>query len=62
MECPECQEELHCIDYFGRYLTRGNWDVRGDIYQCDNEECNGFQDYYHTYRNNSGNLQNGYPC
>ena len=62
MECPICNKELTCIDYFGRILNHQDGHVQGDIYQCQNEECEGFQEYYHTHRNNPDDLHEGYPC
>lgn len=62
MECPICNKELTCIDYFGRILNHQDGHVEGDIYQCQNEECEGYQEHYHTHRNNPDDLHEGYPC
>ncbi|MFX0135471.1 MAG: hypothetical protein ACFFDN_17640 [Candidatus Hodarchaeota archaeon] len=67
MECPECKCELKWIDYYGTNLHLDEFDRPkpgfnkiGDIYQCDNEECNCYQDYFHT--DNTDELKEGYPC
>ena len=60
-KCPCCGEELKWHDYFGRYLGNDMWDKKGDIYQCQNEDCEGYQTYYHTYIG-SDELEKGYPC
>ena len=69
MECPTCKEELKVIDYFGftkhaeHYWEHPqSWiDKKGDIYQCQNEECEGYQEKFYTYEN-SDELHEGYPC
>jgi hypothetical protein len=77
MECPICNEELDCIDYFyqGRperftgtagcglhYPATKDYKVIGDIYKCNNEDCEGYQESYHTHRENPDDLHEGYPC
>lgn len=63
MECPYCSKELEYHDYFGRYLGNDNWDKKGEIYKCSNEECESemFNYYFYTEINNE-NLRDGYPC
>jgi len=63
MECPYCEQELTCIDYYGNYLGNDNWNKQGDIFECDNEDCESmaFNGHFHTKLNNS-NLYEGYPC
>ena len=60
MECPYCGKELRYKDYYGRYLGNDNWDKKGEIYQCDNEECEFFDEYFHT--DPRGYFKEGYPC
>lgn len=57
--CPDCGEELECVDYFGRGFV-----VVGDIYIClwcgDVEE--GYP-YFHTFHADAeGKVYRGYPC
>ena len=69
MDCPICGNELKCIDYFGTtryaehyYTYPQSWiEKKGDIYQCQNEECDGFQNKYWSYID-SDELHEGYPC
>jgi hypothetical protein len=63
MECPYCGQELEYHDYFGRYLGKDRWDKKGEIYKCQNEECESMVFNYFFYtRLDSDNLQEGYPC
>jgi len=58
MECPECDNELVYDDYFGNW--RGNRiEKKGEIYKCDNEDC---EEYYFYISDNDNKLHNGYPC
>lgn len=59
MECEHCEEELTWEDYYGMGIPgRENFEKIGDIYRCDNEDCDGH--LYYTDR--SGDLHEGYPC
>ena len=74
MECPYCEQELHYNDYYytGRpenfYGTAGNgihypasnYKKLGDIYKCDNEECEMFDEHFYTDERDE--LHEGYPC
>jgi hypothetical protein len=62
MNCPVCEHELICIDYFGRILNNQDGHIERDIYQCQNENCEGYQEHYHIHRNNPDDLHDGYPC
>ena len=70
VECPYCGEELQCIDYYGhtRYAERywiypRSWiEKEGDIYQCQNEECESQTFNGHFYDRCDGDLREGYPC
>lgn len=62
MECPYCGEELECIDYYGHYLGNNNWDKLGDIYKCENQECESEVFGYGFYTDLNDNLHEGYPC
>lgn len=61
MECPYCEEELHCHDYYGMgNPLRDGFEKLGDIYKCDNEECEMYQENFYTDRQED--LHEGYPC
>lgn len=67
MECPYCGEELKWDDVYGRNLRLDRWDrikegfqKEGDIYACNNEECE-YQGHFYTCSSNS-ELHEGYPC
>ena len=68
MQCPYCEEELQWIDYYGHtkysehyWIYPRSWiEKEGDIYQCKNEECKCFGDYF--YDRCDGDLIEGYPC
>ena len=62
MDCPYCEQELDCIDYYGHYLGNDNWDKIGDIFECSNEECESEAFNYFSYTDKQGNLREGYPC
>ena len=67
MECPYCGNKLHYHDYYGKNLRLDSFDKpksgfvkSGDIYRCDNEDCEMFDEYFYTYE--GSDLQEGYPC
>lgn len=61
MECPYCERELNLHDYYGIGIpTRSDFRKIGDIYKCDNEDCETYQECFYT--DPSGNLYEGYPC
>ena len=70
MECPYCGEELRWIDYYGRtrssehyWIYPHSWiEKEGDIYQCQNEECESQVFNGHFYDHCDGGLREGYPC
>lgn len=39
---------------------REGFEKIGDIFKCENEECEMFDEHFYTDR--QGNLQEGYPC
>lgn len=65
MECPCCNQEIEKKDEYGRFNVRfhGDFIKSGDIYQCENEECESqaHNGHFHT-RGNSDELFEGYPC
>lgn len=63
MNCPHCGEELSYIDKYGKYLGDNNWLNVGEIYQCDNLDCESglFDFFFYTYEGIEGLLE-GYPC
>lgn len=68
MECPYCDEELHCEDYYytgnlsayEKGYNNSGFQKLGDIYKCDNEECEMYQESFYT--DLQDNLHEGYPC
>lgn len=70
MQCPYCGEELRCIDYYGHtkysehyWIYPHSWiEKEGDIYQCQNEECDSQVFNGHFYDRCDGDLREGYPC
>ncbi len=67
MECLYCQQELTCEDFYGKNLRLDNlgkikegFIKTGDIYRCQNEECDYFDEHFYT--DSQGNLHEGYPC
>lgn len=61
MNCPHCEQEMNYQDYYGLGIPgRNDFKKIGDIYKCQNEECEVFDTHFHT--NNSGGLREGYPC
>jgi hypothetical protein len=62
MECPYCDVELEYHDYFGRIAQHQDGHVAGDIYVCENEACDAFQQHFYTYRDKPDELIEGYPC
>lgn len=60
MNCPECDTQLICADIYGFYKGRGHWDKNGDIYKCQNEDCDYFDEYFYTDK--LGGIRYGYPC
>jgi len=71
MICPYCDSDLSYQDeyYIGRpeyfYGTAGNGihypstkKHLGDIFKCKNEECEMFEQHFHT---SNGELKEGYP-
>lgn len=61
-ECPYCGTELTYDDYFGRIAAHQDGKVYGDIYKCNNEDCEAHQQTFYTYREGNGELHEGYPC
>jgi hypothetical protein len=61
MNCPHCNKEMKYEDYYGKGIP-GNYDFikDGDIYECDNDECEMYAENFHT--DVDGNLYEGYPC
>jgi hypothetical protein len=61
MECPYCEQELRCHDYYGTGIpTKEGFKKVGDIYKCDNELCGAYQENFYT--DQQDNLYEGYPC
>lgn len=63
MNCPECGQELEYSDYYGpmkkdNYWTPSYIERVGDIYHCQNEECEG----HHFHTDSNEELHEGYPC
>lgn len=70
MECPCCEKELcHYDSYFtGNYsaylkgYSDSGYQEVGDIFRCENEECECFETFYHTRYEDDSDLHEGYPC
>lgn len=76
MECPYCGQELSFEDTFGNrdyclnaigyypdYPVERNPVKGGDIYRCDNPECEMYQEYFYTLDSDEKPiLYEGYPC
>lgn len=60
--CPYCEQELLYHDYFGRLCLHQDGKVLGDIYKCDNEDCEVYNESFYTYRDTPDELHEGYPC
>lgn len=62
MECPCCEKELECHDYYGLGIPgRSDFKKIGDIFKCDTEECLYYQEHFYT-KENGDELFEGYPC
>lgn len=61
MNCPYCEEEMPAHDYWGiGNPFRSDFVKRGDIYKCQNEECEMYGESFYT--DQSDELHEGYPC
>lgn len=60
MRCPYCGMSLTWIDYYGVHTGTECRDKIGDIFECDNKECDAYHEYFYTDK--EGNLREGYPC
>ena len=61
MKCPYCGEELEYHDYYGNGIPgRNDFKKIGDIFKCENEECEAYEEHFYTDRNDE--LCEGYPC
>jgi len=75
MECPTCEQELNYHDYYfsgrqesrcgnsgnGLHYPASDYKKLGDIYKCENEECESFEESFYT-KLPSDELIEGYPC
>ena len=61
MDCPYCGFELNYHDYYGRICSHQDGKIFGDIYTCENEECDHYQEHFYT-RIGHDELCEGYPC
>jgi len=59
--CPSCGDDLIYNDFFGKLFPNQSGDVDGEIYKCDNNSCDYFQEFFHVF-NSDGEIRNGYPC
>ena len=60
MLCPYCSHELGYHDWFGTNMGR-NPHKTGDIYICQNEDCEAYEQHFYT-RINDNELYEGFPC
>lgn len=62
MVCIYCEEELNYWDTYGFGIPgRSDFKEIGDIFKCENEECECYQETFYT-KNNDGELYEGFPC
>lgn len=62
MNCPCCENELMHWDIYGLGIPgRSDFKEVGDIFKCDNEECDYYQETFYT-KNDNGELYEGFPC
>ena len=60
MDCPNCGKELNYHDWYGiKMKFDGSGEKKGEIFKCENESCNLFEETFHT---RNGELCDGYPC
>ncbi len=60
MNCPNCTKELVYKDWYGTNMKfNGSGNKKGNIYSCENESCESYEEHFHT---RNGELQEGYPC
>jgi len=61
--CPDCGEDLTYDDSYGYLAAHRSGEKIGDIYRCQNEECNEYGTFYHN-RSARGDdeLKEGHPC
>lgn len=60
MDCPTCNRELEWHDWYGTNMgSTREPNKLGDIYICQNEECESYEEHFHTRQ---GELCEGYPC
>jgi len=67
-DCLCCGEELKYEDYYGRNMHLDNFgfvkdgfEKTGDIYKCDNEECEMYGEYFYVLVGDY-EVREGYPC
>ena len=65
MNCLYCEKELKYHDWYGTNMPLGEHssrvpNKRGDIYKCENEECDQYEGFFYT--KNGDELFEGYPC
>lgn len=67
MDCPYCDKELKCTDFYGKNLrldsfgrVRDGFVKEGDIFKCSNEECVAYNESFYT--DSREELHEGYPC
>ena len=69
MKCPICGNELKYCDYYGTNLHLDSFDnpkegfkQEGEIYKCENEDCDSYAFNYYFHTDKQNNLKEGYPC
>lgn len=62
-KCPYCESDLNYHDYYGTGIPGLTpFEKRGEVYKCENQECDSEVFNYHFHTDKDGDLKEGYPC
>jgi hypothetical protein len=59
--CPCCNLPLVYNDVFGFLFPNQSGEIVGDIFRCENEKCDYYQEFFHSFYADL-EIRNGYPC
>ena len=63
MDCPYCEQELLCHDWFGKGILSSNSLKMGYIYKCKNEKCDALEVTFYSLESEKHEVAHeGYPC